>query len=187
MTTPIGTIVAWAGNPATLDANWKICDGTQISFHMFPDLCSVLQDYWGPIGGNNHDLYTLPNLQGVFLRGVNQGRSDEFSDPDHDRRVAAVPGPGRSNQVGSLQRDDSRNHAHELKDDGHTHRFTYRTEGSGPNSGDGGKDIGYRMFDVRDTESSKTGISMSPAGGRPNGGLETRPPNAYVYWIIRAK
>lgn len=190
MEVPIGTIVAWAGNPATLDSNWKICDGTQVSFQLFPDLCAVIQDYWGPITGVNHDLYTLPNLLGMFLRGVNQGRADAFTDPEQNARTSvdgALLPAARSNQVGSFQADDVRNHSHSIKDNRHTHDFSYRTEGCGPNRGDGGRDIGYEKHEGASTGPSASNIEILASGGRPHGGSETRPANAYVYWIIKAR
>lgn len=165
---PIGTVVAWAGNPANLDPNWKICDGSQISRSKFPELCDVLQDYWGPITGNNHDLYTLPNLLGTFLRGVNQGRADKFKDPDATNReyiVTPAPASFVSNQVGSYQQSDVGPHNHEV-----------RTNDDGQDAGNmPGRPL---MYGKPEAGRVKTEL---------NNGKETRPVNAYVYWIIRAK
>lgn len=168
---PIGTIVAWAGNPANLDSKWKVCDGSQVSKALYQDLCAILGDYWGPINSNpaGAELFTLPDLRGMFLRGVNQGRNDQYKDPNADVRTdinGGVLTPAKSNQVGSYQSDAVQKHSH-----------TYRTNSDG--SGDvNGEHLPLTW--ARAEKSTKT----TDEGGT---GDETRPNNAYVYWIIKAK
>jgi hypothetical protein len=117
---PIGSVVAWAGNPATLDqTKWKICDGSQISKDFFPELCAVLGNYWFPTDADPSvaKLFYLPNLRGMFLRGVNQGRSDIYKDLDADSRsFIRSPNPNnfQRNQAGSYQADALKKHKHSI-------------------------------------------------------------------------
>ncbi len=86
---PIGTIVqsllapaAYAsvvGDPEAFDAaasKWVAADGAH-------DISSTA---YGQLTGQS----TTPDLRGVFLRGLNQGREDEFADPDAAREVGAL-------------------------------------------------------------------------------------------------
>jgi len=167
---PIGSVVAWAGNPATLDqTKWKICDGSQISKDFFPELCAVLGNYWGPTDADPSvaKLFYLPDLRGMFLRGVNQGRSDTYKDIDADNRnFVKSPNPSnfQSNQAGSYQTDNFEKHTHTYSNaNGGNNKVSYSSEDAGTKA------------NFKDNETSE------------KGGSETRPNNAYVYWIIRAK
>ncbi len=168
---PIGSVVAWAGNPATLDqTKWKICDGSQISKDFFPELCAVLGNYWGPTDADPSvaKLFYLPDLRGMFLRGVNQGRSDIYKDLDADSRsFIRSPNPNnfQSNQAGSYQADALKKHKHSIttNDDGTPANGSYNITAYGKNPG------------------------QTVTSGEGGDSDETRPNNAYVYWIIRAK
>ncbi len=161
---PIGTIIAWAGTLGLLNTTtkeWLICDGTKIPRNRFPKLCDILSDNWGPISGHKNDEYSLPDLRGMFLRGVNQDRNDEYGDPDLNKRMkydnTAYEG------VGSVQKDDFFEHNHP-----HPPNGLFGVDGPG------GLKRGGDKVSVADS----TGI---------RGGKETRPKNAYVYYIIKAK
>ncbi|UZS00205.1 phage tail protein [Chondrinema litorale] len=163
METPIGSIIAWAGSLALLQTattDWLICDGSKIPRRKFPDLCDVISDYWGPITGDNNDEYTLPDLRGIFLRGVNQGRDDEYADPDVNLREKY---DGKQSEgIGSFQKDEFKRHTH----NSNATRHHQENKQPGPHlvaSGD-----------------NKATID-------PSGGNETRPKNAYIYYIIKAK
>ena len=185
---PIGTIVAWSGNPANIDPAWKICDGTQIAYNQYPDLCNVIGDYWGPITGNNHDLYTLPNLLGMFLRGVNQGRSDGFKDPNCNTRTNSSGvnlNPTLSNQVGSYQHDAFQGHWHGYIDNGIINLAQPGADGVGfqVNNVYNNKNLDPR----NDVYGTADPIADKSSNGTPRTSSDTRPNNAYVYWIIKVK
>lgn len=57
----------------------------------------------------------LPDLRGVFLRGLNLGRSDPYMDPEGDNREAGDP-----------QKDSIREHRHGINPK------TWSVSGSGP-------------------------------------------------------
>ena len=108
-------------------------------------------------GGTATDKFKVPDLRGYFLRGVDDGAK---RDPDLAQRSPVGNGPVDS--AGSLQGDAFRSHAH---------TFTIFDNGHSGN-GNPGQDF------PRNGRSS---------GTDPTGGNETRPMNAYVYFIIRAK
>ncbi len=104
---PIGAIVAYAG---TIDreefeaANrgWMLCDGRQLNRNnaAFIDLFKVIGFAWG---GDGADRFNLPDLQGLFLRGVDERQHGESRDPDNNRRTAIRPGGAVGASVGSAQ------------------------------------------------------------------------------------
>ncbi len=82
---PPGAIVAYWGTSAP--AGWLICNGTAIPAGAEYDALR------GLIGGN------VPDLRGMFLRGANSGRGDEWKDPDE-------------RGIGSYQVDEFKSHNH---------------------------------------------------------------------------
>ena len=192
---PIGSVVAYAGPAATVDegtGNWLICDGRPLSRLGFEALFAAIGTCWG---GDGAPTFFLPDLRGQFLRGVDRaanGRATPIHDPDRGERRAFRPDtapqhPGNAgNDVGSFQDDEFLQHAHRVADPGHDHEvkrgFLANGEGGygqGGPTGSGGSDA-YDWGDRRVTTPSTTGIQLVPAGGS-----ETRPMNAYVYWLIR--
>ena len=81
---PLGTIVPYFGNPATLPENWKVCDGSTVS------------DPESPL----HQV-RIPDLRGKFLRGEEEsaydplgstpraGGSDSISFVDHTHQLVS--------------------------------------------------------------------------------------------------
>lgn len=95
---PVGTVVA-----SVLEPKIFLSEGRNERWHL-ADRSSI------PIGSAYEKLVSnatidskdrLPDLRGVFLRGINSGRSDSKQDPEGDKRVA-----------GSYQSDQFRNHDH---------------------------------------------------------------------------
>lgn len=164
---PIGSVVAWSGNRAMLPEGWLVCDGSQISKDNYPTLCSILGNSWGPMDADVSvaRLFYLPDLRGVFLRGVNEGRNDTYADIDAEKRnykISPKPANFQSNQVGSFQTDTLQNHSHK-----------YRSPINGST--------------VSHPAQSQVHADFGDAQTDKIGGNETRPNNAYVYWIIKAK
>jgi hypothetical protein len=158
---PTGSITAFAGSKNKVPRGWVICDGSLYdrTTKNYTRLFNAIGTTWGGDGTNK---FAVPDLRGLFLRGV----SDESqADPDRDERVASrqdlKSSGNRGNQVGSKQADQFASHRHNYSD---------RQEGVG-NQADGGDDIGLDKITHPDTEAA--------------GGNETRPKNAYVYYIIK--
>ena len=86
---PVGSIMAFFGHKAP--EGWLMCDGSVI-----PDQTefTAIRE----LVGNN-----TPDLRGMFLRGMNNGRTDGKQDPD-----------GESRTLGGFQSDTFRKHSHNL-------------------------------------------------------------------------
>jgi hypothetical protein len=176
---PVGTILAYGGPLQVLDpdsntlaptlpSNWLVCDGRPVNREKYPKLFDAIQCTYG---GDAEPMFNLPDLRGMFLRGVSRnadGSDHPDGDPDRESREAQVHpaapnSPGNAkNDVGSRQPDDYRSHQHVI---------------GAKNSTPGGSGI----------LASGDGAG-GPANGHTDsmGGKETRPRNVYVWWIIRA-
>lgn len=156
-TVPVGSIRAAlldenafasaAGDPAVFDASnskWALADGRNVSGSGYATL-----------SGNAN----LPDLRGVFLRGINGSRADGLGDPDGNRAA------------GVYQSDQFRNHNHT------NGSFAYLVRIGGPNTtaflGDSNNTTGTE-YDVLNSG------AMQAAGGN-----ETRPRNVAVYYYVR--
>ena len=159
---PAGMIIPFAGPPENIPAGWMLCDGSTISRTGYPGLFSAIGTAWG--SGDGSTTFNIPDLRGVFLRGVDNTRN---LDPDKDARTESNSGGNTGNNVGSFQLDMFRIHLHYLHD-------AYYSESSpkgnimGSNSTD--YDNSYQFY-YHNTTSA--------------GGNETRPVNAYVNYIIK--
>jgi microcystin-dependent protein len=158
---PIGTVVAWSGNPAFLPDNWKVCDGTAYPKDRYGELYRVVANYWTNDEGLQKDLFNIPDLQGMFLRGVNGTRDDAYADPDIDIRKDFLG--KNSKTVGSYQKDEFKQHVHKVYQSGNF------GEGQSANS-----------------EHHMSG-SWNARHQQAEGGKETRPKNVAVYWIIKVR
>lgn len=170
---PTGAIMPYAGSVtsgASLQEpipGWLVCNGAALGTDTkYDGLKAVLGTLWG--------TGRVPDLRGIFLRGVNNGRADAFKDP-----VDRV--------VGNLQQEEFKNHNHTgttSTDGAHTHNWTYPFSSS--EGGDGSVSI---MGDDQNFNSDWN-IATDSKGDHshtiPNeGGAETRPKNAGVVYIIK--
>ena len=164
---PIGTITAYAGpvNAAWENANgWLLCDGRSLN-RTTPVYGALFNQIGSSWGGDGVDQFNIPDLRGYFLRGVDSGTG---RDPDANARGASNTGGHAGNTVGSVQGDQFATHAHAIA--GH------RLEAQGG--------TGFFGSGLDSNSGSFPGWS-GPYNTAASGGLESRPKNAYVYWIIR--
>lgn len=99
---PAGTVLIFAGKPDNLPQGWLICDGSALSSDEYPDLFSNLSISWGD-GSNDaseETNFNLPDLRGLFLRGVDMGAGN---DPDAGFRQAQNEGGNTGDEVGTIQ------------------------------------------------------------------------------------
>jgi microcystin-dependent protein len=154
---PPGTVVAYMGTNAP--PGWLLCDGSPVSRTQYAGLFGVILISSGV--GDGVTTFNLPDLRGMFLRGVNGSESDtNFWDPDAALRTNRFLGGNVGNTVGSVQQDQFRSHTH-----------TYEGGGSQVNPGN-----------------PPAAGSGYPSGSYPTssaGGHETRPINTYVNYIIK--
>jgi microcystin-dependent protein len=193
---PVGSVTAWAGPINSIPNNYMVCDGRDLDRTQYKALFSAIGTTWG---GTAVNQFKIPDLRGLFLRGVDGGTG---RDPDSGSRTPT--GTSAANNVGSLQPDKMQAHKH--NDTGHAHNAT--TTGNVPNipstfgemvdCGDScnvnGNEGNQGTFSpaISASTSVQPGFAqltdpVESTAGAPRIGSETRPKNAYVYWIIRVK
>lgn len=101
---PAGTIIAFGGNKENIPVGWLLCDGSTISRSDYAALYAAIGTAWGY--GNNSTTFNLPDLRGIFLRGVSDTSG---KDADADNRTPVQEGGNSGNNVGSYQSDAIRN------------------------------------------------------------------------------
>ncbi|WP_299253699.1 tail fiber protein [uncultured Cytophaga sp.] len=182
---PVGSIMPFAGPVSAIPAGWIQCNGQTLdgTSAMYLQLYNVISTTWGGTGQNS---FQVPDLRGVFLRGINDGRSDTYADPS-------------TRAIGSMQDDAYATHNHGVTDLGHTHgyRDRYFREAqnaptgtgyerfSGDNNAGSGNGDGdnWTWYVDGSTNNSTTGLTVNNSA---NGNVaETRPANAAVYYIIK--
>ncbi|HZV36442.1 MAG TPA: tail fiber protein [Verrucomicrobiae bacterium] len=156
---PPGAIIAFGG--ANIPAGWLLCNGSNVSRATYTNLYNAIGTAWGN-GDGSGTTFSLPDLRGVFLRGVNGTRNDSYTDPG-DARGNLFAGGNSGNAVGSYQQDMYK---------AHNHNLTW----------------GIGNFQNQATPWSVPIVNMYFNNTYPTdtqGGTETRPKNAYVNYIIK--
>ena len=208
---PIGSVIAYLGNNgniAGMEANgWFKCDGRSISGLSAALSADEITAFTNVVGNN------LPDLRGMFLRGVDQGRG---YDDDAGSRTGGESTTGVRSYQGCKVEDitstgtaaSAGNHGHtgsaaQGGDHRHSYVDTYFSEyngGSTNQKGSGSSDHDNDDWNkTRNTELSGThthsitiddavahthSVSVSYDAG---GGNETRPENTAVYYLIRGR
>jgi microcystin-dependent protein len=183
---PTGGVLQYAG--AAAPTGFLLCDGSAVSRTTYAALYAAIGDAFG--AGNGTTTFNLPDTGGRFVRGVDNGQVAR--DPDSATRTASATGGNTGNNVGSVETDELKSHAHTLTDPGHFHKVgattagkTASTTNASTNAGSGGppgrsaaqsNDPNYAW----NTNSEVTGITMANTGG-----AETRPINIYFNYIIK--
>lgn len=171
-----GMIVPFAGPKENIPKGWLLCDGSAISRSDYINLYNAIGVSWGT--GNGSTTFNLPDLRGMFLRGVS---GESGNDEDAEKRdMLNNNGGNTGNNVGSYQGDAIRN-------------ITGKVDGGGddgplPNGGVGtgafnvGPKRGNGAAGVSDEGAHSFNFDASrvvPVGS------DNRPKNAYVYYIIK--
>lgn len=151
---PPGAIQAFGGTTAPF--GWLLCDGTTYGTNAYPALFAAIKYTWG--GGGN--AFSVPNLQGYFLRGSGTSAID----PDSPRAV------------GSTQSDLFKSHTH--TDSGHIHNSLPGTTFMSNTTGRG-------IYASGSFGTDNNTVATSYANIQPTGGAETRPANVAVLYCIK--
>lgn len=190
---PIGSVIAYMGNSSTVaaleESGWFKCDGRQITLlgSLTGDEITALSN---TLGGATH----LPNLMGVFLRGLDENSSGVQDDDRSTRTVGEDHANGAGTGVRSKQNEGFRSHNHGGVTGGvgnHTHTGT--ADASGPGGDERASNADVSTKDVaNDNGSHSHNITINGAGAHDHtissqGGNETRPDNVAVYWLIRGR
>lgn len=173
---PAGMIMAFAGPAENIPAGWLLCDGSEVSRSTYSNLYNAIGVAWGT--GNGSTTFNLPDLRGMFLRGV--AGSDTTGDPDANNRVSRYDNGGNTgNNVGSYQGDAIRNITGACGTFGGESRGNlpdagalWRTLGVNKNTGSDGNGMGIRSVNI---DASR----VVPVGS------DNRPKNVYVTYIIK--
>jgi len=156
---PAGTVIQYAGSSAP--SGYFSCDGSSIPTVSYPALFAAIGYTYGGAGGN----FTLPDMRGVFARGLDNGRGLD---------------PGRT--LGSYQADVFGAHGHAITDPGHAHAsttgqpFLIAPGPSNPTVAGGGEGTSSTPT----TATAVTAITINPTGGS-----ETRPKNVALLYCIK--
>jgi microcystin-dependent protein len=106
---PIGTILPYMGTTDSLAGlppqGWLLCNGEKLSTKDYMPLYQVIKNAFG---GDATTFY-LPDLRGMFLRGVSSGTGN---DPDAGSRTPQNPGGNAGDAVGTRQPDAFKLHSH---------------------------------------------------------------------------
>lgn len=156
---PPGTIVSYGGDQS-VPTGWLRCDGSGLSSASYPALFAAIGASWGT-GATNCMAggcdFNLPDLRGVFMRGVDAGAG---RDPEASARTAAGSGGNTGDRVGTYQADLLGSHSHTFPQ---AWGFTRTGSNSPP--------------------ANATYGSVSET--HPTGGVETRPLNVSVVYLIK--
>lgn len=175
---PVGTIISFAGSLNKIPEGWLICDGTQLdgTSPLYFQLYNMLENTWGGSGTD----FNLPDLQGRFLRGWDNGAGNDPDAADRTNLAGDIIG----DLIGSYQTDIL---------GGHNHTGATTTNGNHSHAMDVG--LWHRSFMGEDGNAKtaytlNNGMYTDAAGNHshtiPNdGGNETRPKNASVIYIIK--
>ena len=177
---PPGTVLPFAGPKSKVPVGFLACDGTSYNTADYPVLFDVIGIGWGGGGAQ----FKVPDLRGMFLRGVSETAG---TDDDKTTRAAISTGGNAGNEVGSVQSEGFRSHNHTgttSTDGSHSHTWLWGTEGD--DSGSGGSNAEYTRAGGSVTDAiGSAGDHNHTFTTSSNGGNETRPDNAYVYFIIK--
>jgi len=188
---PPGTILPFGGSSAP--AGFLLCDGMEVQRDDYPHLFAAI----GPaFGAATNFTFTLPDLRGRFLRGVDGAATN---DPDRNSRGASAPGGNLGNNVGSLQGDARRgisgtvagttssagSHRHDIE----TYQDDWdEDDGSSANAPGWADDARTSLVNPtvhNDTEPAGTHTHSFSVNVSFTGDAETRPKNVYVHYIIK--
>jgi hypothetical protein len=104
-TVPIGCIVMFPS--LSIPPGWHECNGQVLSKVTYPELWEIIQYTYG----GSLDSYRVPDLRGLFVRGLDRKRADEAQNIyDINKKD---PDAGRN--VGSVQDDGIKSHVHFVK------------------------------------------------------------------------
>ncbi len=221
---PSGTILPFGGTKDRIPVGFVACDGAVYDRNnpIYANLFNAIDYNWGRF----NDLFRVPDLRGIFLRGVSEG----FNDPDfasrgflftsgsdiygNDNQSGTIPG---SYQLGSTARpgaafttNTTGRHGHEIfKDpnllswfndrssaatriqhkiyDENTGQFVAFVDAphvdSNARTSSGGPDDHMLNTNLTGYHTEDTGDHSHVIDG--GGDAETRPRNAYVWYIIK--
>ena len=156
---------------AAAPAGWLAANGAAVSRTTYATLWSAMGS---PNTGDGSTTFTLPDMRGEFVRGLDSSRGVDT---------------GRT--LGSAQAAAMLNHTHTATADthpGHAHTVPSNLDNLGVNTGSGTAGIGGADLRIADSVTSTAGAhSHGITVGNPSvgGGTETRPRNVALLACIK--
>ncbi len=170
---PIGTIIPFAGPKDRIPEGWQSCEGQPMLPATYPELYSVIGTLWG---GDKGTFFSLPNLNGAFLRGVDF--SGQVDKERKSRNAHGVPGTQQDAATAMPKRPFATAPAG-------AHDHNYRGVDINPGNWQSG---GSEKPSGRDSYSNRSTSRIGEHTHQIEGGDdETRPLNFAVIFIIRVK
>ncbi|MCW3099765.1 MAG: Tail Collar domain protein [Chthonomonadaceae bacterium] len=164
---PIGAVIPFAGSSTSdlLYDGWLVCNGQSLD-PKDPEYTPLFDVIGTAFGGSGNTSFNLPDLQGLFVRGADEGSGHDL---DAATRFALTAGGATGDKVGSVQDYETKSPANKftadiphLPDDNH--------------KGNYGSLIGDRYADWNGGS-----IAVTVGGGD----AESRPVNIYVNYLIK--
>jgi microcystin-dependent protein len=212
--TPVGTIIAVGHSPTGWPAGYYACNGdtynrTDVNA---AELFAVIGTNWG---APNATQFQVPDLRGVFLRGVDANRG---YDPDRNSRTSYTPGSASGDAPGSYQPSALASHTHTFNgssattssNGSHNHERDdtlvdggyYTAQGkyglvrrsvtgesntaTGFDTGGSGGELDLRNYPIGIPTGGAHTHTVTATGSIGNtGAAETRPANMNVYYFIK--
>lgn len=158
---PTGSVTMWT--TTTAPTGYLICNGAAISRTTYAALFAVLGTIYGP--GDGSTTFNLPDLRGVFVRGLDNGR--------------ALDG-GRT--IGTYQESENKSHGHAVSDPGHGHGLDVVMGSSGVG---GGFNQAAPQANETPTTRGNARVAYTNIGIVASGIHESRPRNVALNYIIK--
>lgn len=163
---PAGTIVPFGGSAEQVPKGWLLCDGRELVAASYPRLYKAIGKAWGSSAA---DMFRVPDLRGLFLRGVD-GTANR--DPDKASRTAIAAGGNAGANAGSYQTDEFKTHKHVFGGTATLPALGYVQQGNDMTQNASHSGTGSRNYYTKESPETP-------------GRAETRPKNAYVNYIVK--
>jgi microcystin-dependent protein len=154
---PAGSVMMYAGSSAP--TGYLLCDGSAVSRTTYSALFTVIGSTYG--SGDGSTTFNLPNTQGVFVRGAGS------------QTISSIVHTGTR---GTTENDQFQGHFHSI-----SNTYSLVTSGAGAGSNAQAGNSGSVVINPQ-TIGSPT---SDGSNGTPRNGLETRPANISMNYIIK--
>lgn len=204
--TPIGSITAYSSS-TQIPNGWFKCSGQAISRGTYSILFGLIGITYG--AGDGSTTFNLPDLRGEFIRGLSEGRSgidvgrnlgswesEDFTSHTHSGSTSSYS-HSHGGWTGTMNQNQTHYHIQGMSDwnSYRNHIYGGTSVGSAKNiaTTDDTSDfypytntvnLDHQHSIPNDTHTHT--LTINPAAGA-GGGIETRPRNIALVYIIRAK
>lgn len=157
-TTPVGTVIAFAG--ASAPTGYVSADGSSVArAGTYAALFAVIGTIYGSVDGTH---FNLPNAQGIFLRGAG---------------TQTVGGISYTGTLGAAQGDQIQGHNHIVN--------SASSIGALPGLWFGNDNGGNTALPLNGTTATAVNTTTDGSNGPPRAGPETRPVNLSILYCIK--